>query len=80
MAYELCTGKAPFEGSGQADTQENIIFNPVPFRVFHSENFRDFVSNLLKKDASRRMSIEMLLKHPWITQQQLQPPTKFLKL
>ena len=80
LAYELCTGKAPFEGNGQHDTQDNIIFNPVPFRSFHSQAFMDFVQNLLKKEASRRMSIEMLLNHPWIKHQELVAPTKFLKL
>lgn len=67
LAYELSCGKAPFGHNDEEITKKNIYGLKFSFPNNFSENLKDFVSKILKKNASERMQLEEMLDHPWIT-------------
>jgi serine/threonine protein kinase len=66
----LC-GSLPFDDEiSEKEIARQTIHDPVPFypNLWKklSKEARDFVENLLDKDASKRMSIKECCDHPWI--------------
>ena len=66
LAYELCSGRAPFHDESNKNTYNKI--KNVEYKTFKyfSSELKDFIKNLLRKDPQRRMSLEEALEHPFI--------------
>ena len=67
LAYELSCGQAPFQNSDIQRTQQKIYTLHFDFPKYFSDDLKDFVKSILKKNTNDRMSLERMLEHPWIT-------------
>lgn len=70
MVYLMFTGEYPFTGSTQKEITDAICggrYNLKTGKIAESSAaLRDFISNLLEVDPTRRFSAREALKHPWI--------------
>ncbi|ETO25041.1 hypothetical protein RFI_12104, partial [Reticulomyxa filosa] len=66
LAYEFLVGKPPFEAQGYRDTYRKISKVELAFPSHVSPAAREFITKLLQKDPSKRLSLEDVLKHPFI--------------
>ena len=68
LAYEFLIGKPPFESTSQTKTFSRIKRGRIHFpnSLNISQNAKDFITRLLNKDASCRMSITDIQNHPFI--------------
>ena len=72
VAYMLLTAGHPFDDNGRADDaaiQTNVTSEPPNMDEWPagaSDEARHCVLSLLRKDPSKRLTIEQLLQHPWI--------------
>lgn len=71
LAYELVTGKPPFESYTEQETKRKILQRSLEFPSFASELFKDFVKGMLVEEQYRPC-IEMVLKHQWLENRQSQ--------
>lgn len=70
ITYMLLSGLSPFLGDDDTETLNNVLsanwyFDEETFEAV-SDEAKDFVSNLIMKDQSARMSAEQCLAHPWL--------------
>ncbi|XP_053104791.1 myosin light chain kinase 2, skeletal/cardiac muscle isoform X2 [Hemicordylus capensis] len=70
ITYMLLSGLSPFLGDNDTETLNNVLaaswyFDDEAFEGI-SEEARDFVSNLIIKNKSGRMSAAQCLQHPWL--------------
>lgn len=60
----------PFDSDDNRETARQTIYDPVPFTHpiwdFVSSEAKDLINGLLQKDRLKRISLEDVLKHPWI--------------
>ncbi|GFT44770.1 hypothetical protein NPIL_174911 [Nephila pilipes] len=73
LCYEFLVGKPPFEAENMQTTYSLIRRVAVRFPSCVSSGAQDFISRLLKKEPAERMSIDNVLKHPWILQHTTKP-------
>ncbi|XP_067904860.1 myosin light chain kinase 2, skeletal/cardiac muscle [Heterodontus francisci] len=70
VTYMLLSGLSPFLGDSDAETLSNILTTICSFddEAFEnvSEEAKDFISNLLIREKSGRLSAAQCLKHPWL--------------
>ncbi|XP_024317627.1 serine/threonine-protein kinase Aurora-3 isoform X2 [Brachypodium distachyon] len=68
LCYEFLYGAPPFEAAEQHDTLRRIVKVDLLFPSTHniSAQAKDLISKLLVKDSSKRLSLDDILKHPWI--------------
>ncbi|XP_006030554.1 myosin light chain kinase 2, skeletal/cardiac muscle [Alligator sinensis] len=70
ITYMLLSGLSPFMGDNDTETLNNVLaadwyFDEETFEGI-SEEAKDFVSNLIIKEKSGRLSAAQCLKHPWL--------------
>ncbi|KAI4897336.1 hypothetical protein NFI96_015485, partial [Prochilodus magdalenae] len=70
VTYMLLSGLSPFLGDDDSQTLNNVLtvnwyFDEDAFEHVSAEA-KDFVSNLLIKERSGRLSATQCLKHPWL--------------
>ncbi|XP_040291090.1 myosin light chain kinase 2, skeletal/cardiac muscle isoform X2 [Bufo bufo] len=70
ITYMMVSGLSPFLGANDAETMNSVLsgeadFDEEPFELV-SEEAKDFISNLLVREKSGRMSAGQCLKHPWL--------------
>uniref|UniRef100_A0A8V5H223 Myosin light chain kinase 2, skeletal/cardiac muscle n=1 Tax=Melopsittacus undulatus TaxID=13146 RepID=A0A8V5H223_MELUD len=70
ITYMLLSGLSPFLGDNDTETLNNVLaanwyFDEETFESV-SDEAKDFVSNLIIKDKSARMSASQCLEHPWL--------------
>ncbi|XP_062952995.1 myosin light chain kinase family member 4 isoform X5 [Cynocephalus volans] len=75
IAYMLLSGLSPFLGDNDAETLNNILacrwdLEEEEFQDI-SEEAREFISKLLIKEKSWRISASEALKHPWLSDHRL---------
>uniref|UniRef100_A0A8C1QGV6 Myosin light chain kinase family, member 4b n=1 Tax=Cyprinus carpio TaxID=7962 RepID=A0A8C1QGV6_CYPCA len=75
ITYMLLSGLSPFLGEDDNETLNNILacqwsFEEAEFADI-SEEAKDFISRLLVKSKSWRMSASQSLKHPWLSDRAL---------
>ncbi|XP_054447954.1 myosin light chain kinase family member 4 isoform X2 [Pteronotus mesoamericanus] len=75
IAYMLLSGLSPFLGDNDAETLNNILacrwdLEEEEFQNI-SEEAKEFISKLLIKEKSWRISASEALKHPWLSDQKL---------
>lgn len=76
MAYQLLTGKFPFNDKRSpyepvlSEVWKSILMDPLNMSESRWQNIspeaRDFVASLLDKDPSKRPTAQQALKHPWL--------------
>ncbi|NXI14342.1 MYLK2 kinase, partial [Irena cyanogastra] len=70
ITYMLLSGLSPFLGDDDTETLNNVLaanwyFDEETFESVSNEA-KDFVSHLIIKDKSARMSADQCLQHPWL--------------
>ncbi|XP_063156093.1 myosin light chain kinase 2, skeletal/cardiac muscle [Candoia aspera] len=70
IAYMLLSGLSPFLGDNDTETLNNVLvaewyFDEEAFEGI-SDEAKDFVSNLIIKQKSGRLSASQCLQHPWL--------------
>jgi serine/threonine protein kinase len=65
LAYELLTGKPPFEGANQSELYDNIVKVRINFPKDFSKLAKDLVQRLLKANPKERIVITELVNHAW---------------
>ncbi|KAM8791441.1 myosin light chain kinase family member 4 isoform 2-T2 [Rhynchonycteris naso] len=75
IAYMLLSGLSPFLGDNDAETLNNILackwdLEEEEFQNI-SEDAKEFISKLLIKEKSWRISASEALKHPWLSDHNL---------
>ncbi|KAM6113062.1 myosin light chain kinase 2, skeletal/cardiac muscle [Pterocles gutturalis] len=70
ITYMLLSGLSPFLGDNDTETLNNVLaanwyFDEETFESV-SEEAKDFVSNLIIKEKSARLSAGQCLQHPWL--------------
>uniref|UniRef100_A0A670ICU9 Myosin light chain kinase 2 n=1 Tax=Podarcis muralis TaxID=64176 RepID=A0A670ICU9_PODMU len=70
ITYMLLSGLSPFLGDNDTETLNNVLaanwyFDEEAFEGI-SEEAKDFVSNLIIKNKSGRLSAAQCLQHPWL--------------
>lgn len=68
LTYEFLVGKPPFEAQSNQDTYKRIVSIDLRFPPHVSSQARDLVARLLRKNPADRITLEDVLRHPWITQ------------
>ncbi|XP_060066374.1 calcium/calmodulin-dependent protein kinase type IV-like [Ylistrum balloti] len=73
IAYILLCGYEPFESPTHdvSEIYKKILkvdykFDPAIWSKI-SENAKDFIKRLLQKDPRKRLSVDVALRHPWVT-------------
>ncbi|CAH9145814.1 unnamed protein product [Cuscuta epithymum] len=69
LCYELLYGMPPFEAENQTDTFTRIkkVDLNFPSTTMISTEAKNLISRLLVKDSSKRLSLQKIMDHPWIT-------------
>jgi aurora kinase, other len=67
LAFELASGRAPFESSSRHETSRKIKSLEYQFPPHFSPLLIDFVQKMLTVDPRERMTEDQALSHPWIT-------------
>lgn len=67
VLYYILTGKLPFVASTVVELFDSIINNPVDLSMISDSDLKDLLSQLLEKDALKRIKMEELRQHPWVT-------------
>jgi serine/threonine protein kinase len=70
VLYMMLSGTVPFYGATAAEIFEAVLRGALRFppRAFASVSpeAKDLLRRMLCRDASRRLSAEQVLRHPWI--------------
>lgn len=67
LCYEFLVGKPPFEAKSYEETYRRISKALYQFPSHVSEGARDLIQKLLVINPDRRLSLDGVLAHPWIT-------------
>ena len=67
LTFEFCCGFAPFEAPEQKSTYSRIVSIDLRFPSHLSAEAKDFISQMLVKDSSKRMKLDNVPLHPFIT-------------
>ncbi|KAM6993712.1 myosin light chain kinase, smooth muscle-like [Passerculus sandwichensis] len=78
ICYILLSGESPFQGDTDMETLSNVTaarwdFEEESFSEI-SQQAKDFISQLLQKEPSRRLPSAGALLHPWLQQPQPSSP------
>ncbi|KAJ4309875.1 hypothetical protein N0V94_008721, partial [Neodidymelliopsis sp. IMI 364377] len=71
--YCLLFGRIPFEKHGMIELYQAIRMDPVQFDSPCSDELKDLLLQLLEKDPKKRIKMEQLREHPWVTRQGADP-------
>jgi len=77
LTYEFLVGKPPFESESNNETYKRICRVDIRFPPYVSEGARDLITQLLRKDPFKRLSLDKVLQHPWVQEHNVsQQPKK----
>jgi serine/threonine protein kinase len=66
LLYEFLVGDPPFEAQTHTATYRRISRVDLKFPRQVSEDAQDLIRKLLVKDPSKRLSLDLVAKHPWV--------------
>jgi serine/threonine protein kinase len=66
LLYEFLVGTPPFETESHTATYRKISRVDLNFPPGVAIDAQDLIRNLLQKDPNKRMSLELVPKHPWV--------------
>ncbi|NXV64448.1 MYLK protein, partial [Molothrus ater] len=83
ICYILLSGESPFQGDTDMETLSNVTaarwgFEEETFSEI-SQQAKDFISQLLQKEPSRRLPSAGALLHPWLQHPQPSSPKALSK-
>lgn len=67
LAYELNSGEAPFYDANTKAVHQKIFQAQPNLPKYFSYALKDFLSRVLTRDPNRRLTLEQMLSHDWIT-------------
>merc|ERR1719320_720332 len=67
--YQLKYGYLPFFSEDEEILMEKILKDPVIIPDLEDKDFSQMIKAMLNKDPAKRITVEELCKHPWITDQ-----------
>jgi len=68
VAYEMLVGELPFFGVDEKELEHNILTSELKIPGYLSKSCSDLLMRLLTRDPSKRITLEELLKHPWVVE------------
>ena len=68
VLYIIVSSFFPFRGINETELRKNIISGNYPTLNDISDNLRDLLSKLLEIDPAKRITLEEILKHPWLNE------------
>ncbi|KRX02366.1 Protein kinase-like domain [Pseudocohnilembus persalinus] len=68
LAYELCSGRPPFDSNTKQETFKKIEEIKINFPSYFSRDLKKFIMQLLKKDSNKRLPLEEVKNQNWIKQ------------
>ncbi|KAI9807268.1 MAG: hypothetical protein M1833_000011 [Piccolia ochrophora] len=71
--YCLRFGRIPFEREGMLELYESIKNDGIDFDPDTETSFVEMMRRILDKDPAKRISMEDLREHPWVTQDGQEP-------
>ncbi|PSN71063.1 Pkinase-domain-containing protein [Corynespora cassiicola Philippines] len=71
--YCLMFGRIPFEKHGMIELYQSIRMDRPEFEVEVNEDFKDLILRLLQKDPEKRITMEEIREHPWVTRKGTDP-------
>ncbi|KAL4967763.1 putative calcium/calmodulin dependent protein kinase [Aspergillus stella-maris] len=71
--YCLRYGRLPFEEHSIFELYEAIKNDPLVCEGEDDENFKDLISRILEKDPTKRIQMDELREHPWVTKNGMDP-------
>ena len=70
LAYEMLTGLPPYYSQNINEMYEKILYDPLTFPAFLSEECKSFLEGLLTRDPEKRLGTngdgEEVRNHPWL--------------
>jgi serine/threonine protein kinase len=66
VLYAMVTGFFPFRGINETQLHENILTGIYPKPNNISEELLDLLTKILNTNPTKRISIDEILKHPWL--------------
>lgn len=66
----MLTGELPFSIKSATDLQK-VVQQDIDFSLIENRRARDFVGCLLEKDMNKRIEIEDVLLHPFLSFEEL---------
>ena len=67
LLFELVTAQLPFQGNDINTLKENILQLKITWPKDINADAKDLIMKILKLDPKQRLSLEDMLKHPFIT-------------
>lgn len=67
MLYTLLVGKPPFDTDAVKSTLTRVVMADYEMPPYLSNNAKDLIDKLLKKNPKDRIRLRDILKHPFIT-------------
>ncbi|KAH9872711.1 hypothetical protein J1614_005105 [Plenodomus biglobosus] len=71
--YCLLFGRIPFERTGMIELYESIRSDPLEFDTDCNDELKHLLQKLMEKDPQKRITIEEIREHPWVTRQGTDP-------
>ncbi|KAL2824004.1 kinase-like domain-containing protein [Aspergillus cavernicola] len=71
--YCIRYGRLPFEKQSIFELYEAIKNNPLVCEGELDEKFKDMISRVLEKDPAKRIQMDELREHPWVTKNGMDP-------
>lgn len=71
ILFSMLVGKLPFDGNNDVETAEKIAFEEPEYPAFLSKNSVDLLKKILTKNPYRRIDIESIKRHPFLSQTEL---------
>lgn len=71
VTFILLAGSFPFRTNtqgGDKEKFESIMDHSIPFLKFFSPLATDFIEQLLTKDPAERVSLSLMIDHPWLAE------------
>ena len=66
LCYEFLVGSPPFENENHRETYRKIVNVDLKFPDTLSNEAKDLITKLLRKEPTDRIPLEQVLNHPWI--------------
>ncbi|CAD8155950.1 unnamed protein product [Paramecium pentaurelia] len=65
LLYELIHGTAPFKGRNDFEKCQNIL-KQENFEILASDQAKDLILGLMKRDSKQRLTMDQVFSHPWM--------------
>ncbi|CAN9433420.1 unnamed protein product [Alternaria alternata] len=71
--YCLLFGRIPFEKHGMIELYQSIRMDPLEFETDCNPELKELLQRLMEKDPKKRITMEEIREHPWVTRQGTDP-------